>query len=113
MFNYITDILYRNHNFKISLLFFGDSTNNNDKFKNNKLINVSTYNNTFKIFLNTFNKCNLILENIPPMGLENKSATDKIVISQRLFYDFDMALTICLDWLKLKHFKYLFNVDSY
>jgi len=113
MFKYLSDVLYKNHNFKLSLLLFGDNSDVNDKFKDNKIIKASIVDDSCKIFLNTYNKCFLVLENIPPNTYGGNTVKgDKILFPQRSFYDMDQALILCIDWLKSKNFKYLFNIDS-
>lgn len=113
-FNYITDVLYRNHNFKLSVILFGDnSTKDNSKYKDKKIISALRNENSCKIFLNTFNKTFLSLETIPPNIVESKPVKgEKILFPQTCFNDLDQALSLCVEWLKSKQYKYLFNVDG-
>jgi len=114
MFTYITDTLYKNHNTKIGLLMFGKKTEQS-KFKDDKgIVNVSRNNDVTKIFLNTYNRCLLSFERIPPTTFSSKNLDpgERILFSQKSHYDLDLALSICIEWLKSKHYKYLFNINS-
>lgn len=114
MFKTISDTLYKTSNFKITLLMFGKESNLS-KYKKNPIINVKRYqdNKDISIYLDTYSKTLLGFCTIPPQTTDEKNLHgESIYFSQRSFYDLDMALSVCLDWLKLKHYKYLYNISS-
>jgi len=113
----ISDVLYKNNNFKVTVTIFGDdskseisdnSSSSNSKFKRSELIKVK--NDT--IYLDTFNRTiiGFLVFKKDEEGFQKPS--DSIYFSQKSFVDLFNAMNICSEWLRSKNFKYLFDVDS-
>lgn len=117
MLKSVNDVLYKSYNFKIQLMMFVDDTGSpqNDKFKRNKIVNVSqsrnpnehpsVYFDTYARALIGFCATSFDTNNKPTLG-------DHVYFSQKSFYEIDMALNVCTEWLRSKNFKHLFDVDK-
>lgn len=116
MFKSITDIIYKNSNFKVTILLFLNNINLNNKYKNNEIIKIynKNPNDLPSIYMDTYNRSAIGFCTIPPntSDYQGTSINESIYFTQRYFYEIDSALSICLEWLKSKHYKYLFNIDS-
>lgn len=117
MFKSISDTIYKSSNFKLTVSLFGDETatiNNDSKFKRADLIRVidnKNPNNKNSIFLDTYSRCILGFCSFSTDS-EGFYSKDCIYFSQRSFYDLDIALSVCMEWLRSKNFKYLFDINS-
>lgn len=115
MFKSINDTLFKTNNFKIVISLFGeDSFSNESKYKRSqivKLVEGRNPNEKRSIYLDTYGRsilgfCSFSIDN---EGLHNK---ESIYFSQRSFYDLDISLSVCMEWLRSKNFKYLFDINS-
>lgn len=118
MFKSITDVIFKSNNFKINvLLFIKNLDNNNSKFKRNDMIKIvnKNQNDLPSLYMDTYNKSAIGFCTIPPNTSEYQGTSivgENIYFSQKYFYEIDSALSICLEWLKSKHYKYLFDITS-
>ena len=109
----ISDILYKSSHFKVSITLFCNDDNKNEsnlKYKRNNLITVSKNKNTNEInsiYLDSYARAVIGLDNTSP-----NLTGETLYFSQKSFYELDMALSVCLEWLRSKNFKYLFDISS-
>ena len=115
VFKTINDVLYKSNNFKVVITLFGNNDPSTDtKFKRSDIIKIykDKNSNDDSVYLDTYNRSILGFCTIKPQTEEGYQKGESIYFSQKSFYDLIIALNICIEWMRSKNFKYLFDITS-
>ena len=120
MIKNLSDTIYRNFNFKLQLLMFidnkGEKAETIEKFGNKKIASISESRNLNEypsVYFDTYSKA--LIGFCAMMKSEDgtyNSLGDHIYFSQKSFYEIEIAINICTEWLRSKSYKHLFDVNS-
>jgi hypothetical protein len=106
--NNVKDTLYRNNNFELSLLFFGDKEERGN-FKKKEIMKISQAGN---IIMDSFH-CLLLGFNYLTWNDEEKrrDIINKTWLSIDNFQELNSALIVCKQWLQEPKYRFLFETD--
>ena len=114
----ISDIIFKTYNFKLQVLLFVDDTGtpgvNREKYGNKRFAYISQGKNSNEhpsIYFDSYGKALLGFSSTSTAD-GKQSIVDSIYLSQKSFYELDIAISLCVEWLKSKHYKHLFDVNS-
>jgi len=109
-FKTISDTLYRNRMFRISV--FMPTDNSIYKDRKYEIVSVHGNDNNLRLSLNTCARLNIGFHVASRPDEEGNVKEDKIFIPTPIFASLSDAFTVCCTWLTSKGFDYLFKKDK-